>query len=153
MTKIILPVEEPVDPVVEPVVEPKPEPIPEPVEPKPAIVVTGLPADASYTVSKRSKVEIPYTVEQPGGYIYMDTITYDVSAPMADKAVAATIVDRHTKWRVVMDTPIPEPTKESLTSELVAAQNEKVAVETKIAKLTAAVAAADAVVIVEKNVG
>lgn len=118
-----------------------------PVEPnpKPAILVSGLPIDASYTVAKRSKVEIPFIVEQPGGYVYMDTITYDVSVPMTDQVVAAMIVARYTEWRTVMDTPAPKPTKKWLTNELARVQREKKTIESRVAQLTADIAQMDAV--------
>jgi hypothetical protein len=93
------------------------------------------------TKTLTEQTEVAYTVTD-GGYVFMDRFTYPTKTPLTAKAIDAKIAADYAAWRVIMDTPVPEPTKAELKAQLVRAQADKVAVEAKIATLTAAVAAA-----------
>lgn len=58
---------------------------------------------------------------------------------------------QYAAWRVVMATPVPAVTKETLTAERTRALADKVAAETKIATLTAAISKLDATVVLVKE--
>lgn len=120
--------------------------------------------------TEKVKTEIAFVVTD-GDYTFMNTYFVDGTPPATeppedeklratweeersawDKAREAEKAEQYSAWRVIMDTPAKEPTKEDHVAEVARAQRDIVDAQARLSKATLAIAAIEAVEVVEKPV-